>query len=85
MFRKCSIEKFIPELSVTTLVADYRVVGSTDPDNPRPLRYFLKKGAWRGEMEVRESDEYHNRELLHFLRERSHCFGLGQSSFYWNR
>jgi hypothetical protein len=60
---KCSIEKFIPELSVTTSVADYRVVGSTDPDNPRPLRYFLKKGAWRGEMEVRESDEYHNREL----------------------
>lgn len=67
---KCSIEKFTPELSVYTLVADYRVVGSGDPDTPRPLRYMLRKGAWRGEKEVRESDEYRNRELRRAVNEK---------------
>ena len=54
----CSLREFKPKLTSATLIGDYRVPYTIDPDKRDPLQYLLHPGDWRSLEESQASDEF---------------------------
>jgi len=60
---QCPLTEFRPEITVPTVVTDYRVSNGGSIEEPDGLQYLLQPGAWREVEAVKASDEFRFKAL----------------------
>ena len=58
VFPSCSSREFKPKLTSATLIENYRVSSTIDPDKLDPLQYLSHPGDWWSIEEAQASDEF---------------------------